>query len=52
VSCMNWPKYTLDNPRNMVFDVNVTNLSYVEPDTYRAAGIDYISERFVDVYGR
>ena len=52
VSCVYWPEYTLENPRNIVFDVNVTNLAYIEPDTYRAEGIQYISDRFVDVYGR
>jgi hypothetical protein len=52
VSCVNWPEYTLENPRNMVFDVNVTNLAYVEPDTYRAEGIQYLADRFADVYNR
>ncbi|EHK98823.1 putative Lipase 2 [Glarea lozoyensis 74030] len=52
VSCVNWPEYTLENPRNMVFDVNVTKLAYVEPDTYRAEGIQYLADRFADVYNR
>jgi len=47
-----WPVYTLDNPQNIVFDANVTNLLYAEPDYYRAEGIQYISDRFVSVYGR
>ncbi|CZR61563.1 related to triacylglycerol lipase V precursor [Phialocephala subalpina] len=50
--CVEWPKYTLYNPRNIVFDANVTNLAYVEPDTYRAEGIAYISDRLNTVYGR
>ncbi|KUI64628.1 Lipase 2 [Cytospora mali] len=33
---LQWPKYTLDDPRNIVFDVNRTGLAYIEPDVYRA----------------
>jgi triacylglycerol lipase len=47
-----WPKYTLDDPKNIVFDVNVTDLAYVEPDYYRAAGIKYIADRLATAYGR
>jgi hypothetical protein len=47
-----WPEYNLSNPQNLVFDTNVTELAYAEPDTYRAEGIAFISEHFVDVYGR
>ena len=43
VSCVNWPAYTLDSPRNIVFNTNVTELAYVEPDIYRAEGIAYVS---------
>ena len=49
---VHWPVYTLDNPQKIVFDANVTNLCYAEPDIYRAAGIQYISDLFVSVYGR
>lgn len=31
-------------PQNMVFDVNVTDLAYVEPDLYRAEGINFLME--------
>jgi hypothetical protein len=36
----------------MAFDANVTGLAYVEADYYRAAGIQYISDRLGSVYGR
>jgi hypothetical protein len=42
VSCINWPKYKTDNPQNIIFDVNVANLAYTEPDTFRAEGIAFI----------
>lgn len=41
VDAVPWPKYTLDNPRNFYFTANET--SYVEPDTYRAEAIEYVS---------
>ncbi|KAH7412997.1 triacylglycerol lipase [Cadophora sp. MPI-SDFR-AT-0126] len=50
--CVNWPKYTLDDPKNIVFDANVTNVAYEEPDTYRAEGIAYIMDRLATDYGR
>jgi triacylglycerol lipase len=49
---VHWPVYTLNNPQNIVFDANVTDLLYAEPDYYRAEGIQYISDRFISVYGR
>ena len=49
---VSWPQYTLDNPQNIVFDVNVTDLAYVEPDIYRAEGIAYISDRLDTAFGR
>lgn len=42
----------MDNPQNIVFDANVTNVAYVEPDTYRAEGIAYIGSILDTVYGR
>ncbi|KAI1495428.1 Alpha/Beta hydrolase protein [Biscogniauxia marginata] len=42
--CATWPQYTPDNPNNFVFDVNVTNLSYVDTDDYRKPGISYLLE--------
>ncbi|KAH6691142.1 Alpha/Beta hydrolase protein [Leptodontidium sp. MPI-SDFR-AT-0119] len=35
-----WPKYDLDTPQNMVLNSNQT---YVEPDTWRKEGIDFIN---------
>ncbi|EXJ95768.1 triacylglycerol lipase [Capronia coronata CBS 617.96] len=49
---VHWPVYTLDSPQNVVFDTNVTDLLYVEPDYYRAEGIQYIIDRFISVYYR
>ncbi|WPG99140.1 Lipase 1 [Acrodontium crateriforme] len=37
-----WPRYTLDDPKNIVWDANVTNLAFAEPDTWRKAGIQAI----------
>ncbi|KAF2169199.1 hypothetical protein M409DRAFT_64945 [Zasmidium cellare ATCC 36951] len=37
-----WPVYTLENPRQFVFEQNVT--SHAESDWYRAEGIQYISD--------
>jgi cholinesterase len=50
VSTVNWPEYSLEDPRNIVFDVNVTDLAYVEQDVYRKEGIAYLQELFPDVY--
>ncbi|KAL4773527.1 Alpha/Beta hydrolase protein [Aspergillus nidulans var. acristatus] len=44
-----WPVYTVDRPRNMVFDANVTN--YVEVDDWREKGIALINEAAL-AYGR
>ncbi|KAI5919033.1 Alpha/Beta hydrolase protein [Camillea tinctor] len=41
-----WPRYTPDDPHNFVFDVNVTNLAYLDTDDYRQSGIDYLLENF------
>jgi len=37
-----WPKYSLENPMDMVFDANVS--SYAEPDTYRKEGMKLIND--------
>nr|OQO23396.1 hypothetical protein B0A51_08947 [Rachicladosporium sp. CCFEE 5018] len=37
-----WPVYSLSNPENIVFDVNVTGVANVEPDTFRKEGIQFI----------
>ncbi|KEY73928.1 hypothetical protein S7711_07770 [Stachybotrys chartarum IBT 7711] len=41
-NCLRWPVYELEDPKNFVFDVNVTGLGYIEQDVYREAGIDYL----------
>jgi acetylcholinesterase len=45
-----WPKYSLSNPQNMVWDANVT--SHAEPDTFRAEGIKLINDYAASVYQR
>jgi len=51
VSNVAWPKYTLDDPTNIVFDTNVTNLAYISPDIYRAEGIDFVSKTVLKTQG-
>ncbi|KAF7548327.1 hypothetical protein G7046_g8710 [Stylonectria norvegica] len=47
-----WPSYELDDPQNLVFDANVTNLSYLEGDYYRAEAIEFIIENYESYWGR
>ncbi|KEY64161.1 hypothetical protein S7711_03454 [Stachybotrys chartarum IBT 7711] len=44
LSCKNasWPLYTLDQPFNLVFDVNQTGLHYTAEDDYRKEEISYL----------
>jgi carboxylesterase type B len=42
--CLKWPTYELENPKNMVFDVNVTGLVYVEQDVWRKEGMAKIAD--------
>jgi hypothetical protein len=51
VNFLKWPVYTLDTPQNMVFNTNVTGLAYLEPDTYRAEAIAYLSETVLVTVG-
>lgn len=51
-SSVEWPRYTLDNPENIVFDANVTELAYIEPDTYREDGIRFMIDGLDTVYGQ
>ena len=37
-----WPVYSLEQPQNMVWDANRTELGYAEPDTWRSEGIRFI----------
>ncbi|KAF1967832.1 carboxylesterase family protein-like protein [Bimuria novae-zelandiae CBS 107.79] len=46
----NWPVYDVNNPRDFVFDANVT--SYAEADTYRQEGIQLINANNFPTYGR
>lgn len=47
-----WPVYTLPDPHNIVFDVNVTGNAYVEKDIYRAEAIHYMAANFDTIWGR
>lgn len=38
-----WQTYGRDQPVDLMFDANVTSYSYMEPDTWRQEGIDYIN---------
>ncbi|EGZ15179.1 hypothetical protein PHYSODRAFT_333452 [Phytophthora sojae] len=48
VTALQWPEYTVDNRQNIVFDVNVTELAYIEPDLYRAEGIAYLHSQYFE----
>ncbi|OWZ06048.1 hypothetical protein PHMEG_00021755 [Phytophthora megakarya] len=45
VTALKWPEYSQENPVNIVFDVNVTELVYIEQDIYRAEGIAYLNSQ-------
>jgi carboxylesterase type B len=45
-----WPRYKVADPKDFVFDVNVT--SHAEQDIWRKEGIDMINAHALDVYGR
>ncbi|KAH8696581.1 putative extracellular lipase [Talaromyces proteolyticus] len=49
---LRWPVYGGKNPSNIVFNVNMTGLAYVEPDTFRADAIAYMADKFDGVWGR
>ncbi|EAU35844.1 cholinesterase [Aspergillus terreus NIH2624] len=46
-----WEPYELAKPVDMMFDANVTGYGYMEPDTWRKDGIDYINS-VASVYWR
>lgn len=50
VGTADWPVYSVDEPRNIVWDANVTELAYAEPDTWRAAGIEFILAHQLDYH--
>jgi len=37
-----WPSYSNSNPQNIVWDAKVTSLAFIEADTWRQAGIQWI----------
>ncbi|CAH0056298.1 unnamed protein product [Clonostachys solani] len=39
-----WPKYTIDQPDNLVFDTNILGLRYTAKDDYRKTAIAYLLE--------
>ncbi|ETL50253.1 hypothetical protein L914_00457 [Phytophthora nicotianae] len=41
-TALKWPEYTLDDPQNIVFDANVTELAYIDPDVFRAEAIAHM----------
>lgn len=41
-----WPKYTLDSPKNMVFDGNTT--SFIEDDNWRAEALKIFIDHGLD----
>lgn len=43
-SKLKWPMYTLDTPVNIVFDVNVTDLTYIEADEFRKEAISLVND--------
>jgi carboxylesterase type B len=43
-----WPQYSTSNPQNIVWDANVTALTYTEPDDFRAEGIRWINDHALD----
>ena len=47
-----WPEYSMGNPRDFVFDANVTGLATVEADTFRGEAVRYINQINPSVYGR
>lgn len=46
----NWPVYSVHNPQNIVWDANVTQLAYAEPDTWRQTGIEFILTHQLDYH--
>ncbi|KAJ5980613.1 hypothetical protein N7481_007911 [Penicillium waksmanii] len=45
-----WPVYDHNDPEIMFFGLNVTGLTQVESDVYRAEGIKYISDRLESTF--
>ncbi|ETN23908.1 hypothetical protein PPTG_00398 [Phytophthora nicotianae INRA-310] len=48
VTALKWPEYTTEDPKNIVFDVNVTEQAYLEPDTYRGEAIAYLHSKYFE----
>ena len=47
-----WPAYSLEQPRDFVFDANVTGLAVVEADTFSKEGVDFTNSINPTVFGR
>ena len=47
-----WPVYWVEAGQNYAFNANVTGLSYVEPDMFRAEAMQYWMDNFVALFGR
>lgn len=47
-SCVDWPKYTVDNEVNFMIDANVTELAYTAADDFRVAEIGYIMKNVIN----
>jgi hypothetical protein len=52
VPSVKWPVYAVEDRRNYEFNANVTGLSYVEPDLFRAEAMRYWMDNFVTLFGR
>ena len=50
VKTQDWPMYSVDEPQDMVWDANVTELAYPESDTFRKTGIEFILSHQLDYH--
>lgn len=42
---VNWPKYSLQEPENLIFKVEESGVSSVEPDTFRTEQFEYLNKK-------
>lgn len=47
-TCKRWPVYSVDEPKNMAFNVNTSSVAYAERDTYRTEQIEYLISKLWD----
>lgn len=45
-----WPEYSLEQPQNIVWDAKLTELAYVEDDTFRADGTRFILQHALNYH--